>query len=607
MMNTQKVESLADVKTLIGEIVKEIGQGVGNRRDEALELARQWLPKDAADEVERQINKAREVYETKGVQRNHLTNVNIIRRRLDGSMPKPKPEPEAAKPEAAKPEPEPEPEAEPDADATEVKASVPAIIPSTKPLTIDRAAKWESVLTEMNKQHALIENYGGKCVIACWEPAPIPMYPDHKRLAFQGKDSFLLRYSNQPVTIEVPDGRGGYSVLTGSLGAWWLKHRGRRQHRGIVFRPKGLEVVNDCLNLYQGWGVVPEPGDWSLIRRHIKEILANNNDAYAEYIIRWIAWAIQNPDAQAEVCLVLIGHKGTGKGTLAKLLRRIFGAHAFQVTSRDEVIGNFNAHLEDCILFIADEAYWGGEKKTAGRLQGMITEETLSIERKGYDLIKTPNYLHIIMLAEPGWVIPAGRYERRYATFFVSEAQMQKPEYFKPLHAQISGGGAAAMLWELQRMELDDWHPRQIPESLLKGAALGQQQSLTLSPLEQWYLSLLEEGRIPQALIKTEPDSGKKSRPNTAYTHSLISNAKEGYARLRLDLTTNMLQAFLEDPSWPKATKYRDTKGNGWSFFALQESREAWDRRYSPRKWNNVQEWRDLYLDEGSIMHLTLG
>src|SRR6516165_4844961 len=138
MMNTQKVESLADVKTLIGEIVKEIGQGVGNRRDEALELARQWLPKDAADEVERQINKAREVYETKGVQRNHLTNVNIIRRRLDGSMPKPKPEPEAAKPEAAKPEPEPEPEAEPDADATEVKASVPAIIPSTKPLTIDR-------------------------------------------------------------------------------------------------------------------------------------------------------------------------------------------------------------------------------------------------------------------------------------------------------------------------------------------------------------------------------------------------------------------------------------------------------------------------------------
>jgi hypothetical protein len=349
------------------------------------------------------------------------------------------------------------------------------------------------------------------------------------------------------------------------------------------------------------------PGDWSLIHRHIVEVIADNNAEFADYIIRWIAWAIQNPAVQAEVALVLIGHKGTGKGTLAKLLRRIFGAHAFQVTSRDEVIGNFNAHLEDCILFIADEAYWGGEKKTAGRLQGMITEETLSIERKGYDLIKAPNYLHIIMLAEHGWVIPAGRHERRYAAFSVSEAQMQKPEYFKPLHAQIDGGGAAAMLWDLQRMELDDWHPRQIPESLLKGAALGQQQSLTLPQIEQWYLSLLEEGRIPQALVKIDLTSGKKSRPNTAYTHSLIKDAKDGYARLRLDLTSHMLQAFLEDRSWPKATKYRDSNNNGWSFLPLRENREAWDRRYSPRQWNGLKEWRDQFPGEGSIMGLTLG
>ena len=38
----------------------------------------------------------------------------------------------------------------------------------------------------------------------------------------------------------------------------------------------------------------------------------------------------------------------------------------------------------------------------------MITEPTLPIERKGFDLILVPNYLHVVMLAEPGWVIPAG-------------------------------------------------------------------------------------------------------------------------------------------------------------------------------------------------------
>jgi len=68
-----------------------------------------------------------------------------------------------------------------------------------------------------------------------------------------------------------------------------------------------------------------------------------------------------------------------------RCLQRIFGVHAFQVTSREEVIGKFNGHLQDCVLFIADEAYWGGDKRCVGRLQGMITEPTLPIERKNID------------------------------------------------------------------------------------------------------------------------------------------------------------------------------------------------------------------------------
>ena len=44
-------------------------------------------------------------------------------------------------------------------------------------------------------------------------------------------------------------------------------------------------------------------------------------------------------------------------------------------------------------MFVADEAYWGGDKRCVGRLQGMITETTLPIERKGIDLIQVPIYL----------------------------------------------------------------------------------------------------------------------------------------------------------------------------------------------------------------------
>jgi hypothetical protein len=49
------------------------------------------------------------------------------------------------------------------------------------------------------------------------------------------------------------------------------------------------------------------------------------------------------------------------------------------------VIGKFNGHLEDVVLFIADEAYWGGDKRCVGRLQGMITEPELPIQHKGFN------------------------------------------------------------------------------------------------------------------------------------------------------------------------------------------------------------------------------
>jgi hypothetical protein len=237
------------------------------------------------------------------------------------------------------------------AETPEPRVMLPAVIPPTPP-----PVTWDDAIEAMNNRHAIIDNVGGKTVIAGWEPSQID--PARMVVVFQNKESFLLRYSNRYAIIDVSDGRGGSRQSSMPLGQWWLSHRQRRQYRGVTFLPAGPKVVNDCLNLWRGWGFDdPKPGDWSLIRQHIELVLAAGNAEFAEYVIRWIAWSIQNPAAQAEVALVLIGAKGTGKGTLVRCLQRIFGVHAFQVTSREHVIDKFNGHLQDCVLFIADEAY----------------------------------------------------------------------------------------------------------------------------------------------------------------------------------------------------------------------------------------------------------
>ena len=236
--------------------------------------------------------------------------------------PEPAVEPKEAKAPDAAPE---------EAEEAERRVMLPAVVPLPPPLQPPKP-NWDEAVAVMNTQHAIIENVGGKTVIASWEPSPIDL--NRLMVVFQSKESFLLRYSNRSVWFDVPNKRGGGNHSESvALGPWWLAHRDRLQFRGVTFRPGKPKIVHECLNLWQGWGVEPRAGDWGLIRKHIEEVLAGGNAEFAEYVIRWIAWSIQNPAAPAEVALVLIGEKGAGKGTLVRCLQRIFGAHAFQVTS----------------------------------------------------------------------------------------------------------------------------------------------------------------------------------------------------------------------------------------------------------------------------------
>jgi hypothetical protein len=422
----------------------------------------------------------------------------------------------------------------------------------------------------LNSLHAVINDVGGKTVIASVQQS---REGGRKAIVFQSERSFRLRYRNQTVQI-----RGAKPQ---ELGEFWLNSPNRRQFEGVTFAPAAGMVVDGCLNLWQGWGVEAQAGDWSLMQEHIRVVLANGDEEMANYITWWIAWAFQHPDRQAEVALVLIGEKGAGKGTLARWLEKIFGAHCFQVTGQEQVIGRFNGHLQDCVLFVADEAYWGGDKRCVGRLQGMITEPRIPIERKGVDAYEVANFLHVVMLAEPGWVIPAGRFERRYAVALVSKARRGDRGYFQALHREMEAGGAAAMFHDLRALDLGDWHPREVPAT----SALRKQQEQNLPPLEQWLEGLLHNGLLPKPFL---------GKPNTSLTRSLLEDARYKVPRLR-DLSENGLRNFLIDADkiGEACTKYRKSTANGWTFPPLREARAAWEKLYGPKAWDNadLKDW----------------
>jgi hypothetical protein len=186
---------------------------------------------------------------------------------------------------------------------------------------------------------------------------------------------------------------------------------------------------------------------------------------------------------------------------------------------------------------------------------------------------------------------PAGRHERRFAAMDVSARRRGDRDYFRALHAEIAGDGSAEMFAELKGMDLEDWHPRDIPQCILRSSALRKQQALSLPSEEQWYLSLLHEGRLPANFTR--------NRPDCAPTNALKQSAADSSPRLRYSMTEVSLRSFLlaKERIGIECKKHRDSSRNGWAFPLLRECREAFDALYGPIVWDNpVEEWQSAYL-----------
>lgn len=334
------------------------------------------------------------------------------------------------------------------------------------------------------------------------------------------RDAFLQWHENKPAGAQ--DRRKGLTEAE-----FWLTHPRRREYRGIGMYPEG--TPEGKLNLWRGWSIEPEPGDWSLMRELIVDVLCAGNEKHGDYVLKWIAFMLQKPGVSPESALVFRGDEGVGKGTLGRALMRIAGVHGMTVASPSQFAGRFNAHLRDCVFLFADEAFWPGHKDAEGALKQLITEPHISYELKGVDATLGRNLVHLLMASNKDWVVPAGLTARRFAMFNVSDARRNDRAWFGKLKRQMDDGGLAAMMHDLLGMKLGGWHPASaVPQT----KALGEQKfaSLGLSP-ERFYIEMLQNELIPAAPIIDDDTGFEAERPTWEQAEQVIlaSELTEAY------------------------------------------------------------------------------
>ncbi len=441
----------------------------------------------------------------------------------------------------------------------------------------------DPALRELNDQFTVLENEGGKCRVLEFVEMPTGVKGKTRSVVtLQSFEDFRNRFLNR--TVKVAIDKDGNDVKM-ALGKWWLQNMARRQFHSLTFRPRDGEEVGSGatrqLNLWQGFTVQPVPGDWSLMRAHIRNVLASGDEASDSYIIQWMAWTLQNPDEPAEVALTFRGEPGTGKGVFGRAMAQLFGQHGLHTGGSEMITGRFNKHFRDCCLLFADEVVWDGDRKAEAKVKTFLTEPTLMIEGKGVDAVTWPNMLHVIISSNSEWVVPAGPFERRYAVFDVAATHRQRREYFAPLFAELESGGLAAMLHDLLTMDLGHWHPR---EDVPKTDALNDQRSRGLGPVYAEVLDILREGALPSDI--SADARGTDARPFVATDELAAFIQRQTRAAVTRDAVSNALKKI-------GAEKNRKRRPSGYVLPILTEARAAWDAQpdLPAQIWDDADDW----------------
>ena len=319
---------------------------------------------------------------------------------------------------------------------------------------------------------------GGKARILNIKKDPLQGWNVHD---FSTTGDFRSLYANRRVII------GDRSHNAAEI---WLKHPERLSYDGVTFDP--ARKSNGYYNLYQGFPVQPIPGDCHQYLEHINLNICKGDEELYNYILDWMADAIQNPNKRPGVALAIRGKQGVGKGIFVNVFASLFGPHTMHVTQSSHLVGNFNAHLKDKLLVFADEAFWAGDKRAEGALKGMVTEDTIAIEMKGVDVQSSPNFIRLILASNNDWLVPASADQRRFVVIEAGEARMQDSGYFAAIMEQIENGGREALMHLLCQRDLTDVNLRKIP----KTDALRTQQTLSLDSVGKWIHSCLYTGEI---------------------------------------------------------------------------------------------------------------
>lgn len=226
----------------------------------------------------------------------------------------------------------------------------------------------------------------------------------------------------------------------------------------VVFDPSG-QPSSECVNLFRGMPKWPASGGTCDKLLELLQYLcgeAQQDQApITDWVLRWIAYALQHPGAKMQTAIVMHGPEGAGKNLFWGAVRDMYGEYGSLITQA-EIESPYNAWLSQRLFLIANEVVSRQElRHHVGRLKNLITEPELPISEKYMPLRYEANHVNIAFLTNELQAMLLGPDDRR--NMVIRTPREALPDFYRDVAAELAGGGVGAFHRYLMDFECGDF------------------------------------------------------------------------------------------------------------------------------------------------------
>jgi hypothetical protein len=370
----------------------------------------------------------------------------------------------------------------------------------------------------------------------------------------------------------------------------WLDDENKRRCHSLCFRPSELpsHLNNKYFNMFKGFRaqLLPVCKDYSKIQRilnHIKEVMSNNNDEVYKYVLQWFKHILQGK--RTNVMIMIKGKEGCGKNILLNMFAEGIIGKEYSVASSNpdkQLFGQFNSGLQNRLLAIVNE----GQRQLRDcmdRIKDFITEDNISIERKGKDPITLKNTTNFIGDTNNFNILNISPDDRRFVWLECNDKYIGNKQYFDPLADECENDESMSAFYHYLLEEVEDNIDLQKTRPITK--IYRKIQNMNLSNITKFLRHLNNEG-IKYRKHKDCAQPFKTIPEYELYCEYKTFSMSRGYTAYQYDqFEAKILESSIQKVTYQKQKKFRIYKNDFETYMS---------------KFNQLEELEEFNIDENS-------